>query len=181
MSNTHVVFEPKQMMSLSNDSLVRTVVLDSDADNGTAVVLGLPLTTIFDEVEIGACNAIVASEITDVIAVLDGDGNGTADGYDVGLADPRHFYNVANKATRARILMPFDEFAMPTAAINGAFVAQTHIVVDTAAGEEGKFVLTDVAGAAAATFAGLILNRAIPVLFGNTKVDFTMIRVIKNG
>ena len=179
MAYTHNVFEPKQMASLNVDSLVRTVVLTADVDNGTAVVIGNPGTTIFSEVEIGACSATKASAVGDVIAVIDGDGNSLADGYDVGLVDPRGFYNLANKATRARVLVAGDEFAIPTAAINGTFVAQPYVVVDITGGQEGKFELADsVEGYA---FAGKILSRAIPVLYGATKVDFTLIRVIRNS
>lgn len=177
MAYTHNVFEPKQMASLNVDSLVRTVIPAADLDNGTLVVLGVPGTTIFGEVEIGAVPCTTASAASDVVAILDGDGNPKENGYDIGQIDPRGFYNVSGKATRARILVAGDEFMIPTAAINGTFVAQSYVTVDT--GNAGEMVLADSADGYA--FAGKILSRAVPVLFGNTKVDFTLIRVIRNG
>ena len=177
MAYTHNVFEPKQMASLNVDSLVRTVIPAADLDNGTLVVLGVPGTTIFGEVEIGAVPCTTASAASDVVAILDGDGNPKENGYDIGQIDPRGFYNVSGKATRARILVAGDEFMIPTAAINGTFVAQGYVTVDT--GNAGEMVLADSADGYA--FAGKILTRAVPVLFGNTKVDFTLIRVIRNG
>ena len=177
MAYTHNVFEPKQMASLNVDSLVRTVIPAADLDNGTLVVLGVPGTTIFGEVEIGAVPCTTASAASDVVAILDGDGNPKENGYDIGQIDPRGFYNVSGKATRARILVAGDEFMIPTAAINGTFVAQGYVTVDT--GNAGEMVLADSADGYA--FAGKILSRAVPVLFGNTKVDFTLIRVIRNG
>ena len=177
MAYTHNVFEPKQMASLNVDSLVRTVIPAADLDNGTLVVLGVPGTTIFGEVEIGAVPCTTARAASDVVAILDGDGNPKENGYDIGQIDPRGFYNVSGKATRARILVAGDEFMIPTAAINGTFVAQGHVTVDT--GNAGEMVLADSADGYA--FAGKILSRAVPVLFGNTKVDFTLIRVIRNG
>lgn len=177
MAYTHNVFEPKQMASLNVDSLVRTVIPAADLDNGTLVVLGVPGTTIFGEVEIGAVPCTTASAASDVVAILDGDGNPKENGYDIGQIDPRGFYNVSGKATRARVLVAGDEFMVPTAAINGTFVAQGYVTVDTA--NAGEMVLADSADGYA--FAGKILSRAVPVLFGNTKVDFTLIRVIRNG
>lgn len=177
MAYTHNVFEPKQMASLNVDSFVRTVIPAADLDNGTLVVLGVPGTTIFGEVEIGAVPCTTASAASDVVAILDGDGNPKENGYDIGQIDPRGFYNVAGKATRARVLVAGDEFMVPTAAINGIFAAQGYVTVDTA--NAGEMVLADSADGYA--FAGKILSRAVPVLFGNTKVDFTLIRVIRNG
>lgn len=177
MAYTHNVFEPKQMASLNVDSLVRTVIPAADLDNGTLVVLGVPGTTIFGEVEIGAVPCTTASAASDVVAILDGDGNPKENGYDIGQIDPRGFYNVSGKATRARILVAGDEFMIPTAAINGTFVAQGYVTVDTR--NAGEMVLAD--SADGYSFAGKILSRAVPVLFGNTKVDFTLIRVIRNG
>lgn len=177
MAYTHNVFEPKQMASLNVDSLVRTVIPAADLDNGTLVVLGVPGTTIFGEVEIGAVPCTTARAASDVVAILDGDGNPKENGYDIGQIDPRGFYNVSGKATRARILVAGDEFMIPTAAINGTFVAQGYVTVDT--GNAGEMVLAD--SADGYSFAGKILSRAVPVLFGNTKVDFTLIRVIRNG
>ena len=177
MAYTHNVFEPKQMASLNVDSLVRTVIPAADLDNGTLVVLGVPGTTIFGEVEIGAVPCTTASAASDVVAILDGDGNPKENGYDIGQIDPRGFYNVSGKATRARVLVAGDEFMVPTAAINGTFVAQGYVTVDTA--NAGEMVLANSADGYA--FAGKILSRAVPVLFGNTKVDFTLIRVIRNG
>lgn len=177
MAYTHNVFEPKQMASLNVDSLVRTVIPAADLDNGTLVVLGVPGTTIFGEVEIGAVPCTTARAASDVVAILDGDGNPKENGYDIGQIDPRGFYNVSGKATRARILVAGDEFMIPTAAINGIFVAQGYVTVDT--GNPGEMVLANSADGYA--FAGKILSRAVPVLFGNTKVDFTLIRVIRNG
>ena len=177
MAYTHNVFEPKQMASLNVDSLVRTVIPAADLDNGTLVVLGVPGTTIFGEVEIGAVPCTTASAASDVVAILDGDGNPKENGYGIGQIDPRGFYNVSGKATRARVLVAGDEFMIPTAAINGTFVAQGYVTVDT--GNAGEMVLADSADGYA--FAGKILSRAVPVLFGNTKVDFTLIRVIRNG
>jgi hypothetical protein len=179
MANTHNVFEPKQMASVNVDSLVRSVVLASDVDNGTAVVLGVQPNTIFGEVEIGTYAATLASAQGDIISIIDGDGNSLLEGYDVGLVDPRGAYNPANKVTRARFLFVNDEFMIQTAAINGTFGSQGYVVVDTTGGQEGKFELID--NPAGYAFIGKIINRAVPILFGNTKVDFTLIRVIRNS
>jgi hypothetical protein len=177
--NTHKIFKPSLMASQNIDSLVKTVVLDADCDNGTAVVIGAPTDTIFGETDANCFEADLTSTAADIVAIIDGDGNGTAEGYDVGLKDPRAFYNVAGYATRARVLQPFDEFVIENTAINGEYVAQTNIVVDTTVGQEGKFVLADAITGYA--FAGEILAIDISIVVGNTYVGAgTLVRVVRN-
>ena len=68
--NTHKIFKPSLMASQNIDSLVKTVVLDADCDNGTAVVIGAPTDTIFGETDANCFEADLASTAADVIAFL---------------------------------------------------------------------------------------------------------------
>lgn len=172
----HKIFKPVSMASLNVDSLVNVVVLEADADNGTFVVLGDATETIFGETEEGCYEAALANAIANVVAVLDGDTNGLADGYDVGLRDPRKAYNKAGTPTRARLLAAGDVFAIEEKAING--IAAAYVIIDATAGEEGKLEFTaDVTGAA---FYGKVIGGGTIVVGGTYVDDAVLIRVIKN-
>ncbi|MDD3063888.1 MAG: hypothetical protein PHX50_13860 [Massilibacteroides sp.] len=177
---SHKVFKPVSMASMNIDSLVKPVVIASDVDNGVFVKIGDAGSTIFGEVEEGCVSAVLASAKTDVVGVIDSSANPLADGYDVGLQDPRDVYSKANIPTRARLLFPFDEFLVETAAINGTLGANKHVVIDTTLGQSGKLIYANTFEDCA--FVAQIIATGVPIVVGGTYIGAgTLLRVIRNA